>query len=205
MQTQLVNELRQNARLRIGLSLIILITGLYYVLDLRDDNAGLAEQLHRLQAKKARILATTKQQGWPERLEQAKSIHSKAEKRLWDAPTLALAQANYQDWLKQQLLLAKAQRPNIKVGDVEQARSNSATGKTDDTEENPLPEGINRIPAKIEMDFTPSTLNDLLEHLEGSTRLVVIESLNVKSPRVTLLVAAYHHPGASQPSTEQTH
>ena len=93
--------LKANARLRVGLWLILVIVWVYLLLLLRDVTQATVGEFQATAKKSARVEAQAKQKEWIARAEPMRTMQIELEDRLWRASTVGLAQATFQDWLIQ--------------------------------------------------------------------------------------------------------
>jgi hypothetical protein len=176
---QLLTELKNSVRLRIGLALVVAVLWFNGILSLRDQLAAdqkrvaqLAGQIHR-----ARQYAT--QTEWPERAKQARITQVELEGRLWHSGTPGLAQAAFQDWLTQSLKRAAMGRSEITL------IQDAGNSKSD--------ESLWKIKARLSFDFSPGSFHDWLSQVTGNERQISVEKLNVRTepvPRVEAILVA---------------
>ena len=192
-------ELRNNARLRVGVALILAVLWVYAILLLRDARDAAVGEYRNASVKLARLQAVEQQADWGERLNAAKTLQAEIESRLWRGATLGLARASFQDFLGQQMRQAGITRPSVAMGTAdEESRSEGAqTGLTDD---------LWKVKAKLVFDFNPLSFNKLFVQLANHPHRVVVESLHVTKepvPRVEAVLLAYFqkpddHPAATK-------
>ena len=113
------------------------------------------------------------------------------EGRLWQNSTQGLAQAAFQDWLNQAAIRATLGRPAVTMLAVEEKGD---AGNNDNTA-NPASPNLQlwKVRAKLEFDFTPPGLMNLLRQITVNPQQVVVESLNIRKepvPRVDMLLVA---------------
>ena len=131
MMADLLSQLRTNARLRIGLVLIIAIAWLYGVLTLRDEVQAQQQRFRSSHLAIARLQAQLAEPEWANRSTAARALAVQLENKLWQAPTPGLAQAAYQDWLTIAMVKAGVANPQITVSVVEEAAPGSSAGPAD--------------------------------------------------------------------------
>jgi hypothetical protein len=208
--SKLLDELRNNPRLRWGVLAIVGTCWLYGVLMLGDAQQL---QLRRLQADTqnlARLRATLAQPEWLQRVAPAKTMAVQLEGRLWQAPTAGLAQGAFQDWLNSSLLQSGIAKPQISVtvlDDVTTETNASATSPGANKSSNATPTGLWKLNAKLNFEATTPQLLNLLNQLEGNEKQIIVATLNVHkdpTPRVDMELNAYFQkPGvAAQPSSK---
>jgi hypothetical protein len=193
----LVSDLRTNYRLRIGLTLILSIFWLTWLLDLRDENTALIDRYKQTASQLARFNSQQKQAQWLTRAEDAKASLAAAEARIWQNPTLGMTQAEMRDTLLRQLRQANAMVPIVKVSESagdsikfsgdSQKRDKLSNSKVDDN----APADLVLVRAQLEFNTDPKVLNNFLTTLSNDGRQVVIEALTVKQPRTEMTVVVW--------------
>lgn len=190
------DELRDSARLRLGLVLIAAVLGVYGLLEWHDSQQLRAGQQQRLAGQVARLSNAQAMAVWPQRQREAQAALQAQEQRMWRHTSLGLAQAQFQDWLREQLRLANAASAAVRI-----AESTSLTATRPDAASNSA--GIEatagslsanapvRVGAQVEFALTdPQLLVALLAALSASPRAVLVESLVVKGQRVEMRLTA---------------
>ncbi len=196
MSNQFLAELRNNRRLRLGIALIIGVLWVYAILLLRDAQVVAAGEYHNASIKLARLQAATQQGEWEERLNQAKTLQTEIESRLWRGATIGLARAAFQDFLSQQLQQAGMTRPSVSMGSADEGNRSDGvqSGITDD---------LWKVKAKLVFDFNPLSFNKFFVQLTNHPHHIVVESLHVTkepAPRVEMMLAAYFQKPDSPPT-----
>jgi hypothetical protein len=184
-------ELKENARLRLGLALIVAVLWVYGLLLLRDQKTSVAQSYKNATTKLARLQSVAQQGDWLGRREAAKTLQANVESGLWRGDTLGLARATFQDYLTQQTLVAAVTRPVVTMGTVDD--DIRTDGKLAGASHN-LDDEVWKVKAKLIFDFNPTSFNKLMGLLASQPRHVVIESLRVtKEPiaRVEAVLVAY--------------
>jgi hypothetical protein len=184
-------EFRSNLRLRLLLAGVVAIVWLYALLSLRDLAIAKNQQFIGLERQIAKTKLQTSAADWSQRLEAIKLLQVELEGRLWQNSTQGLAQAAFQDWLNQAAIRATLGRPAVTMLAVEEKGD---AGNNDNTA-NPASPNLQlwKVRAKLEFDFTPPGLMNLLKQITVNPQQVVIESLNIRKepvPRVDLLLVA---------------
>ena len=191
MMADLLNQLRANARLRMGLVLIIAIAWLYGVLSLRDEVQAQQQRFRSSHLAIQRLQAQLAEPEWPARASAARALAVQMEGRLWQAPTPGLAQAAYQDWLTLAMVKAGNSGPQITVTVVEEAAAAQPTDAP------AAPDALNdvwKLKAKVFFDFNPPALMDFLAALESHERQSIVRQLTLRrepSPKVEMELNAY--------------
>jgi len=175
----IINELRQNVRLRIGVELIFVILACYSLIVLGDYQAKIESNYDEIANRFIQLQKVTTQTEWQARAEQAHNLRVELEDKLWISNSKGLAQADFQAWLLLQARIAKIEEPSL---------------KTEETTE--LDDGrLWRVVGKLEGKFAPDNLNQLLFAISKHPQLVVVEKLDIrkqgKSLVFTLITAAY--------------
>lgn len=184
-------EFRTNLRLRLLLAGVVAIVWLYAVLSLRDLAIAKNQQFIGIERQIAKTKLQTSAADWPQRLQTIKLLQVELEGRLWQNSTQGLAQAAFQDWLNQAAIRATLGRPAVTMLAVEEKGD---AGNNDNTA-NPASSSLQlwKVRAKLEFDFTPPGLMNLLKQITVNPQQVVVESLNVRKepvPRVDMLLVA---------------
>ena len=180
-------ELRNSARLRLGVALIFGVIWVYAILLLRDAQVAATAEYRSTSIKLSRLQAATEQGDWRERLTAAKTLQAELEGRLWRGATIGLARAAFQDNLNQQMRQAAVTRPSVSMGtaDEENRGEGAQAGAIDD---------LWKVKAKLVFDFNPISFNKLFVQLAEHPHRVVVESLHITKepiPRVEAVLAAY--------------
>ncbi len=186
-------QLRENARLRWGVALIVGTCWLYGILLIHEALQAEA-RLHRSANQSlARTRAQLTQTEWLARVAPARTLAVQLESRLWRAATPGLAQAALQDTLKAATLKAAVARPQVNVTLVEEPPA-EATNPTSNASEHSTPPDLWKVKAKVSFDFTAPGLLDVLRQLEGHDRQIVVAALSFSqagSSRADLELYAY--------------
>jgi hypothetical protein len=189
-----IAQIRSNPRLRIGLALITGIIWLSLLLDLRDDNHALVEKYQQTASQLARYSSQQKQGQWIQRAQDAKDVLGAAEGRIWQEPTLGLAQAELRDWLLHELQESKAAMYNVKVSESADDKGGKS-GKADDA-----PADLVHVRATLEFNTDAVALDKFLATLADADHQIVVENLSVKQPRTSMTVATWYKLQANAPT-----
>lgn len=181
-------ELRSNARLRLGIAAAVALLAISLLLDAQAVLRAKATAVAHEQARVAAIGARSDDTVWIERAQAARSLRSDLESRLWQAASAGAAEAAFVDWMNRQLVDAKATVTNVvsAVAPGAAAPGAAATGPV-------LPEGTLLLRLNVAFAFAPGTLERVLDTILGSDRYMVVESVTVRQrpvPRVELIVAS---------------
>lgn len=178
MFDNLLNQLRDNPRLRWGAALIVGIFWLYSILLLRET---LQEQeiQHRAATRSiSRFRAQLAQPEWTARVIPAKIMAVQLEGQLWQAPTSGLAQAAFQDWLNATMVKAGVTRPQITVTVIDEIATDTPNQNQDSG--TTTPPDLWKIKAKLGFDFSAATLLDFMSQIENHEKQIIVDTLNVR-------------------------
>jgi hypothetical protein len=197
--SRLQAAVRANPRLRWGLWLIAGILWFYAVLLLRDEAGARRLAVENLSKRAARAQSLAGEADWPARLRSAQAVQQNLESRLWQAGTLGLAQAAFQDWLNQAARQAGLSRPVITVAAPEESPANRPPASAPGVP----PPDLWKATARLRFDFDPAALYRLLAQIESHEKMLSVESLTMRSaptPGAEIVVVAYFQkPAALQP------
>ena len=188
------DELRANPRLRLGLAVIAGTLGFYGLLAWQDHQQELAAQGQRLSAQVQRLSSRQAMDQWPQRAEDAQQVLQAVQRRLWRQSSVGLAQAEFQDWLREQLRRTNALNAVVKIAEADEpaARAGAGAGAGADTTARAPRSDLTRVSAQVEFANTdPQILLALLAGLAGPERTVVVQVLSVKPQRVEMRLAAW--------------
>jgi len=192
MIDDLLNQLRNNSRLRWRVMLIAGLCWLYAVLLLRD-NLLEQQQQHRLTAQYVSRLGTQlAQPEWLNRIAPTKTLAVQLEGRLWQAPTSGLAQAAFQEWLNSAMLKAGVTRPQVTVTLIEEV-AGSAPDQTQPADRS-APADLWKVNAKLGFDFNAAALLNFMKQVESHDKQITVAALKAnKEPvnRVEMELLAY--------------
>jgi phage tail protein X len=182
------DELRTNARLRLGIAAAVALVAVSLLLDARAALRAKAAAVAREQARVAGIAARSNDTVWMERAQAARALRDDLESRLWHAASAGAAEAAFVDWMNRQLLDAKATVTNVvsAVAPGAAAPGAAPTGPV-------LPEGTMLLRLNVAFAFAPGTLERVLDRILAGDRYTVVESVVVKQrpvPRVELIVSS---------------
>lgn len=178
MLKNFLTQLRENARLRWGIALIMGTCWLYGVLLLRDSLQEQSQQHRSATLQLARLQNQLKQTEWLARVAPAQTLAVQLEGRLWQAATSGLAQAALQDAINAALLKAAVARPQISVTVVDDMPASNPT-PIQATQDTATPPDLWRVKAKLSFDFTVASLLAFLQQLENHPKQIVLGTLAV--------------------------
>jgi len=188
----LLDHLASQPRLRWGLWLILGIIWLNLDLSLRDQVKARTATFQQTERNLARTQNQATQSEWLERAETARLAKVALEETLWKAGTQGLAQAEFQDWLNRQFTSAGIPRPNIHVSLFNPEQESTAS----------MPGDLWRVGAKLQFDFDPKSLTDVLRRIASNKQRIVVESITVRqqpTPRVEAQLSAYFLATSAKP------
>lgn len=191
MLKDISTQLRENARLRWGLLLMVGIAWLYTILILQESLQQTERQYRATTQSISRLQAQLAQPEWIERAAAARTLAVQLEGRLWQAPTSGLAQATFQDWLNSTITLSKLSHAQTIVTIIDDAAASNpgqpATGATS-------PQDLWKVKARLVFDFNPAQLMEFMGKIERHDKTVSVGMLSIRkqpSPRVELELFAY--------------
>jgi hypothetical protein len=197
MISNVLSELRNNPRLRWGIALIVGTCWLYGILLLSETLQAQTLRHRTLAQSVSRLQAQLAQTEWLQRVAPAKNLAVQLEGRLWQASTLGLAQAAFQEWLSVNANQAGATRSQITVTPVLDAtltQTDQATDTKTMSTTGSTPAGLWKITAKLSFESPAPILLNLLNQIEGNDKKVIVTSLNVRkepTPRVEMELSSY--------------
>jgi hypothetical protein len=193
MIDQLIAEFRANVRLRLLLGAVVAILWVYAVISMRELAMAKTQQYIGLERQIAKTRLQATQADWPKRLDSVKLMQVELEGRLWQNSTQGLAQAAFQDWLTQATIRASLGRPAVTMLAVEEKSDPGAAAGSETNKALPTATQLWKVRAKVEFDFTPPGLMNLLKTISMNPQQVVVETLNIRKepvPRVNMLLVA---------------
>lgn len=171
-------ELKQNFRLRTGLWLIIFIVLFYLVLVQSERVDEAISQYSRQAVQLERAETLLGQDDWVTRAELENTSFSKLSGRLWQAETLGLAQASLQGALNSIAQNLTLRNPRLRSGAAQ------AVDAID---------GVWQVQVQLDAQYNPGDELGLLYQMAQSSRLMVVERLDLQpnSRRLSLIVSGY--------------
>lgn len=199
---KLGDELSTSPGLRLGLTAILLILSFYGMLEWHDHQLRQVEAFKRLSVQVKRNASSQSMVLWPLRALDARSLLVQYERRLWRQDSYGQAQAELQDWLRQQLRVINAQNATIKVTDAQGSPPRSSVDEP--AQAASVESALTRVSARIEFaNADPQVLLALLAGLAAEPRQLVVDSLVVKAQRVDVRVSAWYQLGAPAAAVRQ--
>jgi hypothetical protein len=182
-------ELRNSRRLQLGLVAAGAILALYSLLVWRDaidrSERKLAAVYRDLRLAHSSEAADRR---WREQAARASELLAGLQARLWEAPTLAQAQAQMQDWATKIVQNAGAMTVNVSVGNLPAEPEGGAA--------------IDLRPVRLSIAFDgpPQMLDQILPLLENERRLTRITSLRAtpSQQRIEISMLAYARIGTAE-------
>ncbi|MEZ5671345.1 MAG: hypothetical protein R3E08_02790 [Thiotrichaceae bacterium] len=175
----LIKELRNNARLRIGLGFIAIILASYIFL-LLDEYRQKLQTEHQAQVKRlAQLEGVTRQTEWTQRASDARALMVELQDKLWRANSKGLAQANLQAWLDSQIKAAAITETRLTM---------------ESTVDSTKYENLWQVTAQINGNFTASSLDTLLLAFAKNPQWVMVDRLEIyrtKPAKFLLVVTAF--------------
>ncbi len=177
------SELAQKPRLRFGLVVILLILWAYYLL-MQREQLGLAREAYLKQASEnQRQFSHLRERAWPDRASAVAASLQKEQQRFWQGAEIDLQLAAWQDWLNRQLISLKVEQAKVEVVEVENTSG--------------MAEWI-PMRAKVGFSYNSQAVQDLLQKMDESDKLIQVESLSLrKGARVELSVQSFALPQKS--------
>ncbi len=172
-----LDELRRNARLRVGLAAVGLLVWLLGLLELSDALDAARAELARSSEEVQRLRAVRGEQHWPAFRDQAQARLADYRSLAWREESEGRMQAMLQDWLREQLAIVGLQPRELAVT-VLPARP-AATA--DDKRKSELPADMRLARARLSFDFKPDSLHQLLAALAASRRWIWVSRLAVEN------------------------
>ena len=177
---RLIGELRANRRLQAGIAVVLAIALAEFALRWSDHIQEQERQLAQLQGDLHALRTQSRVES--ELVAQRDALaaaHRTIEDRLWNAPSEAIAQARFRDWLAEALLSAGARNSTVSLAPPRppgERRDQSIANNA----KNPQPtEGLRELRGTIAFAFSPETLEKTLLTIEGGEALARVESIQV--------------------------
>lgn len=176
---ELVEQVKDNTRLRVCLWIIAFILLAYPVLLIADYKESMLVELEQALNKEAKILRTANEKEWFDRAEALQQLQSSVEAQFGEAESLGTAKAATFQRLRTWASEAKVNDAQIKLDDpviVDEAN------------------GIYRISGQISAAFELDSSFTFLEKLEINDQKIVVERMEVSQrtrPIFKLVIATY--------------
>lgn len=160
--TLLREEWRRNPRLRLGLAGIVLLLLVWLALVGQDALAEQRESLQRLQREQGRLQALQREGHWLAQRDALRKLDAQWREGLWQAPSDGRMQAQFQDWLRAQLLAGGMKPRELQVSVLADAQ--------------PVP----RLRARAAGELNVFQLHELLLRLAEAPGLTRVTRLTVR-------------------------
>lgn len=148
-----------------------------------DAHRLLSAELQKVRGRAAVLAASSDQIDWNARTLAVEAQREVLQKRLWQAPSEAQAQARLRDWLASALRSAEVSRPSVNLLPM------LASGVASNTDGAALQ--ASRARAVVSFELAPGTLEQALLQIEAGGQLARVDSLSVsaRSRRVEMSVS----------------
>lgn len=180
---RVVQEWRQNRRLRIGAMAIVLVLGLHLVLALSDERAARSGQFARDAELLGSLQDASRESAWPRRAAAAEARLEAMRESLPKARSDGLAQAELQSWLTTLAATTGLQDPRVRV-----ETSLAVPGET----------GIWQVLARLDADVPDGATPAVMRALAQGLPWIRAERLELKSgqkTRLSVVVRGYYRQG----------
>ncbi|MBT9500744.1 MAG: hypothetical protein IV092_05835 [Burkholderiaceae bacterium] len=185
-----------NARLRMGGMVMVAIVWVYGLLLGSDQADAWRIAAEGLRGEISRVQPLAKEQGWPQRAEDARQQLAAIRAMLWTETELGLVEARFQDWLR-----STAVKSGLVVRDIAVLRA-VPTSPTEGITATPGPQVIK---ARVVFDQNRVSLVGFLAELGRSEKVVVVDRMALRlSSQPALVEMDLHILGVAQMApTEQ--
>ncbi len=164
--SNLVRQVRENPRLRLGLYAVGIILLWYVILALGSQARAVHTQYFSAAEQYAGVLRVASQKQWPQRERRARVSLVHWQSLLWQANSPGLAQAEFQQWLIGLV-------PKSGAGSGIRAETRPAVAV-------PGQPGLWMVTGKVQAKFATQTLIDLLRQIQTHRPLVQITGLELR-------------------------
>jgi len=186
----LVEQVRANPRLQLGLGVVALILAYWLLLVLGDAREAGIARLEQARARYIQVRQLSGQDAWVQRAAEATRLAGALEAEIPQAASGGLAQAQFQGWLKS---MTDSQGVPIRI-DMQPP-----------VHLEPPQDHIVRVTATVAGSMDPQRVWQLIHRIEASTSLVTIPVLTVLSDgsnqTFTVTVQGYYRVPATAAST----
>lgn len=176
----LLDELRKNTRLRLGIWLIVAILIIYTITLANDEQKRWQQEYHTAATRLTQLQQLLQQTQWNQHANQAKSLIEQLEAKLWQAETQGLAQASFQKWLNDKIQAAKIENTNLQIEPALLLTT---------------PENIWRVTARLQGNFVAKQLDSLLLSIATNPQMIILENVEIRGkayqPKFSLIIHAY--------------
>lgn len=164
--TELIRQVRENSRLRLGLYAVGIILFWYVILALGSQSRIIHAQYLATAEQYVGVLRVAAQKQWPQRERQARASLVQWQSLLWQANSPGLAQAEFQQWLISLV-------PKSGAGPGIRADTQPAVAV-------PGQPGLWLVTGKLQAKFSSKTLVDLLQQIQAHRPLVQVIGLQLR-------------------------
>jgi len=192
---RLESEFASNMRLRwlAAAGVTVLYFGL--ILVLWNNVADVRNQLTLKQERLARLENQTSETRWPERSNAAQVFASELERKLWPGQTPGLAEADFEQWIRDQL-----RNSGVEVRQVQLTRSPVQEDRAE--VERPALAQVQRIRAKVVAPLNEPALIRLLATAANSPSWILVDQLIIRggrNERFEIDLTVFYRPPGSAP------
>lgn len=196
----MLEDLRSNRRLRVGVVAIMAILVVYALLEWRDHLAASKADYRRLLTQLSRVTqyrqAPVSAPVWQARASEAERALDVARSQLWHNKSTGLAQAQVQDWLNSLLRQVDAKQFTLRVAEPEAAlETESLTSRLP-----PEFKALVPLRARVEFNSDPTALLGILAAMNDSPQKINVDILHVKGFRTEMALTFWFDLGAGEGS-----
>lgn len=177
---QLQQQTAANPRLRWMLWGVLYIFFLYFALSLGEWRAEQQQAINQLQRTAQKLDQLEAQTEWPERLATEQQTGQQLSERLWKAQSAGLAEADLQNFLRQQINSYQGDGLRLRLAPTEPITLGG--------------ESLFKVSAEVTAVIQASQIDALIRALAEDKRALVVERFSYSSQRggqLSFLVAAY--------------
>ncbi len=148
-----------------------------------EAHQTLESELAKVRSRAALLSSSSDQIDWIGRTREIDMQRAALQKRLWQTPSEAQAQARLRDWLTNALRTAAVARPTVNLLPLQ-----ATTAASDVSPGTPV---ALRVRATVNFDLAPNALENALVQIEAGGQLARIDSLSVsaRNRRVEMTVS----------------
>lgn len=177
---QLQQQTAENPRLRWMLWGVLYIFLLYFALSLGEWRAEQQQGINQLQRTALKLEQLKAQTQWPERLLAEQQVGEQLSERLWKAASPGLAEADLQNYLRQQINNHRGDGLRLRLAPTETLRVGSET--------------LFKVSAEVSAVIQVAQIDAIMRALAEDKRALVVERFSYSPQRngqIGLLVTAY--------------
>lgn len=169
------DELRSNARLRIGLMVVVALVWVLGLLEMLDQLDAARKDRSRLTGEVEELRLVGKEQHWMALRDQAQQRLADYRALAWREESEGRMQAMLQDWLREQLAAVGVQPRELTVT-VLPARGVTPAQRDGKAQ---LPADMRIARAQLSFEFKPDALHQFLARLPASLRWIWVSRMSV--------------------------